>query len=212
MFCEEKIIRVYIGQNEYDDFPGDNAFLDCYHDLAYHVTEGNRIVLESEKWAITLDVNGVSKEPRSSLCERPREWLRDTVEIIEPDEPPYVHFENTLFIGERLQEVTKTEDGFLCRFDHFVLKVIPYELGMMDKYLSREDHWSYNFVLGCDRHLTRKCGCGGEGEILLDFVSDYIVRCKKCKKSTWANMELKMAIDDWNDGELHCVLDNITIE
>ena len=44
MFCDEPIIRVYLGQDEYDSIDGADAFLDCYHDLAYHVTEGYRIV------------------------------------------------------------------------------------------------------------------------------------------------------------------------
>ena len=48
MFCDEPIIRVYLGQDEYDSIDGADAFLDCYHDLAYHVTEGYRIVLETE--------------------------------------------------------------------------------------------------------------------------------------------------------------------
>ena len=48
--------------------------------------------------------------------------------------------------------------------------------------------------------------CGADGEILLDFVSDYIVRCKKCKKSTWAAMNLIEAIEDWNNGELNCIV------
>ena len=79
--------------------------------------------------------------------------------------------------------------------------------------LHNQDHWSYNYVLGCDRHLKRKCPyCNGEGEILLDFVSDYIVRCKDCKKSTWAGMNLIDAIDDWNNGELNCTVDGIIIE
>ena len=82
----------------------------------------------------------------------------------------------------------------------------------MNKSLLNKDPCSYNRVLGCDRHLTWKCDCRGDGEILMDFVGDYIVRCKNCKKATWANMELQSAIRDWNNGELHCVLDDITIE
>lgn len=214
MFCDEPIVRVYLGQDEYESIDSADAFLDCYHDLAYHVTEGYRIVLETENWAITLDAHGVSKEPKADLCERPGEWLRDGIEILDqdPEEPPYVSFESMLFVGERLLDVTNEKTHFRCRFDHFTFKVIPYVLGMMDRSLRNKDHWSYNHVLGCDRHLSRKCECGGDGEILLDFVADYVVRCRNCKKSTWANMDIKLAIDDWNNGELHCVVDDITIE
>ena len=212
MFCDEPIVRVYLGEDEYERIKGANSFLDCYHDLAYHVTEGYRIVLETEHWFISLDVNGVSKEPKSTFCKRPGEWLQDGIELMYPDNAPYTHVENTLFVGEKLLKVSKNEDLFLCEFSDFTFKVIPYELDTMDKSLRNKDHWSYNFVLGCDRHLTKKCDCGGDGEILMDFVADYIVRCKNCKKSTWANMEMQAAINDWNDGELHCVVDDITIE
>ena len=190
MFCDEPIIRIYLGRDEYERREGANSLFDCYHELAYHVTEGYRIVLETENWAITLDVNGVSKEPIASLCERPGEWLQDTVEQMYPDDRVFVHRENTLFIGERLCGVSKEDGNFICKFDHFTFKVVPYELGTMNEPLRRKNHWSYNHVLGCDRHLMRKCSCGGEGEILMDFVSDYLVRCKECKKSTWAIMEL----------------------
>lgn len=212
MFCDEPVIHVYLGCDEYELVISENSFLDCYHDLAYHVTEGYRIVLETENWFISLDVNGVSKEPKSTFIERPGEWLQDGIESMYPDDIPYTHFETTLFVGERLHKVSKIKNIFLCDFGDFTFKVIPYELGTMNKSLCNNDPCSYNFVLGCERHLTGKCDCGGDGEILMDFVADYIVRCKNCKKATWANMELQSAIRDWNNGELHCVLDDITIE
>ena len=48
LFCDEPIIAGYNGCREYNDFHGDNAWFDVYHDIAYHVTEGYRIVLETE--------------------------------------------------------------------------------------------------------------------------------------------------------------------
>lgn len=54
--------------------------------------------------------------------------------------------------------------------------------------------------------------CGGPGELLLDFVSDYVVRCQNCKKSTWTAMNAIDAIEVWNAGELHCDLQKFTIE
>ncbi len=66
--------------------------------------------------------------------------------------------------------------------------------------------------LGAERHLIRKCKCGGEVELLLDFVSYYIVRCKNCKQSTWAQMAAQDTIDEWNAGNLEYDLQDITIE
>ena len=54
--------------------------------------------------------------------------------------------------------------------------------------------------------------CGGEGEVLLDFVSDYVVRCKECRHSTYAEMQIRHAVENWNKGEVTCDLSNITIE
>ena len=213
MFCDEKILKVYMGVVEYDDVYSHNAFLDCYHDIAYHCTEGYRLVLDTENYAISLCKNGVVKQDKNELFEQDGEWLQNGIEFFEDGESPWVHFETTLFVGERLLSVTKESEIYLLKFDDFVLKIIPHENGDSIDGLHNQDHWSYNYVLGCDRHLKRKCPyCNGDGEILLDFVSDYIVRCKECKKSTWAGMNLIDAITDWNNGELNCMVDEITIE
>lgn len=213
MFCDEKILKVYMGVVEYDDVYSHNAFLDCYHDIAYHCTEGYRLVLDTENYAISLCKNGVVKQDKNELFEQDGEWLQNGIEFFEDGEAPWVHFETTLFVGERLLSVTKESEIYLLKFDDFVLKIIPHENGDSIDGLHNQDHWSYNYVLGCDRHLKRKCPyCNGDGEILLDFVSDYIVRCKECKKSTWAGMNLIDAITDWNNGELNCMVDEITIE
>lgn len=213
MFCDEKILKVYMGVVEYDDVYSHNAFLDCYHDIAYHCTDGYRLVLETENFAISLCKNGVVKQDKNELFEQDGEWLQDGIEFFEDGEAPWVHFETTLFVGERLLSVTKESEIYLLKFDDFVLKIVPHENGDSIDGLHNQEHWSYNNVLGCDRHLKRKCPyCNGDGEILLDFVSDYIVRCKECKKSTWAEMDLIDAITDWNNGELNCMVDEITIE
>ena len=211
MFCDEKILKVYMGVVE-DDVIFD-AFLDCYHNIAYHCTEEYRIVLETENYAISLSAKGVTKEPKDELCENTGEWLQNGTEIIEECDPPWVRFETTLFVGERVLSVTQKNNIYLVQFDDFTLKLIPHADGNSIEGLRKQDHWSYNYVLGCDRHLKRKCPeCGGEGEILLDFVSDYVVRCKNCKRSTWAGMCLIDAIEDWNDGNLNCYVSDVKIE
>lgn len=212
MFCDEEILKVYIGITEDDDLYKHNAFLDCYHDIAYHCTEGYRIVLETCNYAISLSAKGVIKERKEDLKETAGEHLQKGIEILE-DEPPWVLFETTLFAGEKILSVIQQDNIYLIRFDDFTLKLIPHSDGDSIDGLHNKNHWSYNYVLGCERHLKKKCPhCGGDGEILLDFVSDYVVRCKKCKRSTYAGMCLADAITDWNNSELQCDLSDITIE
>ena len=203
MFCEEPIQKVYIGVVEDDDVYSHNAFLDCYHDIAYHCTEGYRLVLVTEHYAISLCAKGVMKENKEALCERAEEWLQDEIEL----------FETTLFVGERLLSVTQENHVYLLQFEDFTLKLIPHADNKAIEGLRNQGHGNYNYVFGCDRHLKSKCPhCGGDGEILLDFVNDYIVRCKACKHSTWASINVANAIEDWNAGKLNCIVDNITIE
>ena len=56
-----------MGVVEDDDVYNHGAFLDCYHDIAYHCTEGYRIVLETENYAISLSSKGVTKERKEEL-------------------------------------------------------------------------------------------------------------------------------------------------
>ena len=49
--------------------------------------------------------------------------------------------------------------------------------------------------------LKRKCICGGEPEVLLDFVDDFIVRCKSCHRSTQVFIEPEDAIEHWENGD-----------
>ncbi len=217
LFCSEPVIAAYEGSRECDDIKDANAFFDCYHDLAYHVTRGYRIVLETEHFFISLGASGVNLSEKTGSIkeyEEPGEWLDPFIHVdLGEDHTPWVDYESTLFVGERLKNVETQEGYFLLDFDHFQLKLIPHDLGKDDvPSLWKNDHWSYNHVFGCERHLKKKCKCGGTGELLLDFVSDYVVRCNNCYKSTWAAMNAIDAIKDWNAGELHCDLKNIIIE
>ena len=211
MFCDEKIIAVYLGQNEYHDIDGADCWFDIYHEIAFHTTEGYRLLLETDSYMISLGADGVTVTNKDEFKPIEHEWLEEYVHNLEDE--VIVNFETTLFVDQRISSVNKTEGFYLIRFDDFSLKMYVYELGKMDKSLRNSDHWSYNNVLGFDRFIKAKCPlCGGDGEILLDFVSDYVVRCKSCKKSTYAEMQLRHAIDHWNDGEVQCDLSDITIE
>lgn len=215
MFCNEPIIRAYEGFDEYKSIEGANSWFDVYYDLAYHLTEGYRIVLETEHYYISLDIHGVTlceKTVPIEMFQHPGEWLEPYIHV-DDGFTPWTSYESTLFVGERLHSVETMSDHFLLHFDDFMLKIIPHSLGDSDfPSLRNKDHWSYNYVLGAQRHLARKCACGGNGELLLDFVSDYVVRCNKCKMSTHAHMIAVEAIKEWNDGRNECDLSNIVIE
>jgi hypothetical protein len=56
----------------------------------------------------------------------------------------------------------------------------------------------------CDMYnhlLTRKCTCGGDPEMIIDFVADFEVRCSKCHLSTHAYIKPEDAVKHWNDGD-----------
>lgn len=202
MFCGEVIEKVYVGVIEEDDVYSHNAFLDCCHDIAYHCTKGYRIVLATENYRISLSVNGVTKEDKDVFRENDEEWLQNGVEYFDGEESPYVRFETTLFVGERIRAVTESKGVYFVQFDDFQLKIIPYEQADDIQELRNADYWSSKRVLGCDRHLKRKCpACGENGEIYIDFAGDYYVQCRKCGHSTWASKCVIEAIEEWNERE-----------
>lgn len=201
VFCHEKIIKVYMSIAEGGNIYGRDAFLDCYHDIAYHCTEGYEILLETESYVISLSANGVIKRNKKEISDK------KYFETDEDDEQATM-----LFIGERVLSVDRQDNIYLVRFDDFTLRLIPYISGESINGLHNQDVGSYNRILGCDRHLKTKCRyCGADGEILLDFVDDYIVRCNNCNRSTRAAISLIGAIEDWNNGELNCMVDDIII-
>ena len=211
MFCDEKIIAVYLGQNEYHDIEGANCWFDIYHDIAFHTTEGYRLLLETDSYMISLSAEGVTVTNKDEFKPIEHEWLEEYVHNFEDE--VVVDFESTLFVGQRIMSVEKKNEFHLIKFDNFSLKLFIYELGRMDKTFEQKNHWSYNNILGFDRFISSKCPiCGGDGEILLDFVCDYVVRCKSCKNSTFAEMQIRHAIENWNNGEVVCDLSDITIE
>ena len=215
IFCDEPIIAGYNGYIEHDSY-GENAWLDVFHDIAYHVTEGNRIVLETEHFYISLSHNGVTKTDKNCTVnefKQDGECLDSFVQKWKDGGIPWIDYEHTLFVGERLLNVQSIDDYYLITFDDFTLKLIPHKLHDEDfPSLRRSNHGFCNHVFGAERHLTGKCSCGGEGELLLDIVFDYVVRCKKCKRSTYAKMIAEEAIKEWNAGHIQCDLSDIVIE
>ena len=210
LFCDEIIEKVYFGEPEHLD--DGNYFLDCYYDMAVHIFGRYRLIFETKHYYMSIENSGIIKIDKTSPVEsvlREGEMLDPCILVYEGDNSwVAVDYESTLFVGERLLSVAEIEGGFRLRFDDFELKLIPHFTSSTIPSIYPHD---YCRVYGTER-LIKKCSCGGIGELLLDFVSDYVVRCSKCKKSTWARMCAIDAINEWNAGELHCELPDIAIE
>lgn len=202
MFCSDPIIGVHEG-SMFDHMRCDAVF-NCYCGIAYHCTRGFRMILETQHELISLGADGVERQVRVPIeqIEKPGEQIEafgdGSVGTMGID------YEYTLFAGQRLRSVKRCEDGTyaLC-FNDFCMSVVPHEhVDEIDAFC-KEDHAWYR-VYGCEKKITRKCSCGGEGELLLDFVSDYVVRCKDCGRSTRDEFFAIRAIEAWNNGDIPC--------
>ena len=198
MYCDEVIKKVYLGQPKYDS--KGNYFLDCYFDMAIHITPEYRLIFECDSCYFSLQTDGLHKIEKTgdvSSIEKEGEWIESFYqEEDDPEEAPWVEYEYTLFSGEKIVDIEHCGKDFIVRFADFQLKVITYSTG--------EEIFSfypaaYSNVLGSER-LIKKCSCGGTGRLDIDFVSDYGIRCDKCHKGTKASMCAIDAIEDWNDG------------
>jgi hypothetical protein len=198
MFCDETIKSVYLGQPEFHDRCG--YFLDCYYDMTIHLCEPYRLIFETEHYYLSVQGDGVKvydiRGPVDSI-ERDGEWIAPFIYIDERFHDVWEDYETTLFAGERLVSVTEVEGGRLLGFDDFELRLFPHL--SVDEFPCTRPH-SYGRMYGAERLITRKCTCGGNGELFIDFVSDYLVRCNKCHLSTFANQCACDAIEEWNDG------------
>lgn len=211
MFCDEIIEEVFECTAEYDDSV--EYHFDCYHDMALHVTQGYRIILKTKTYFICIGYDGVRIVPNTENVVSDGEWFEPCIHILDEESgETWIDYESTLFVGEKLLAVKEENGYYILTFTDFVLKVIPHDKPDEIEGLCNKNYWSYNYVFGLDRLLTRKCDCGGTGEVLLDFVSDYVVRCNKCKKSTYAEMMVANAIEKWNSGETPCDALDIEIE
>ena len=105
MFCDEKIINMYLGQNAYHIIEGTNCWFDCFHDIAFHTTAGYRLVLETENYMISLGAAGVTVQSKKDFTPYDNEWLEETVHILEEEtdngtkRDTIIDFKNTLLIG-----------------------------------------------------------------------------------------------------------------
>lgn len=196
MFCNEPIEKVFWGQPNYHD--ESDYFLDCYYDMAVHLCGQCRLVLETENFYLSLESAGVfklGKDGPIDSIKKDGEWFDPCVHVDEDYNDTWTDYESTLFGGERLLSVTEIKDGYLLLFDDFEIKLFSHS---SSKEFPCSHPHTYSRVYGTER-LIKKCSCGGTGELVIDFVNDYGIRCNKCHRGTSANQCACDAIDEWND-------------
>lgn len=200
VFCEEPIKRVYRRWAwEREDEQWCDSFLQLEYSLEYHTTDGYWLVFETKNHVITVGADGVK------LWDSLREAVpnQEELEDLSPTEE-WEQVEHTLFVGEHICDVQKQEKCWDIRFDHFAMKLYTYDNTKQRGFnLGGCSHngFAYRPMSAGNHMLTRRCSCGGEGELIIDHVDDFLARCRKCQKSTWAGMCLIDAIEDWNAGE-----------
>lgn len=164
--------------------------------LALHFTDGFALVFETEHYILELTQDGIQK------TEKEQYELSDT-EVIESydyrmDEGIVVSLESLIFVGERIHSVDHY-DGYYCvTFDDVLLDVIHYDEFPSSICERANEHGA---LIGCDRHIARRCDCGGKGEALFDGDENLVIRCAKCHLATRACDVPSDAFAQWNRGE-----------
>lgn len=202
MFCNDPVIRVYEG-SMFGHMASDSV-LNCCSGIAYHCTPGCRMILETRHDLISIGASGVQRQARVPIGQIAKPG--EQIEAFGDGSPgtTSIDYAHTLFVGQRLLSVRQCGDsGYNLHFDDFCMRVVPHDQTDDISGFCPENHM-WHRVHGCEKKITRKCSCGGEGELLLDFVSDYVVRCKSCGKSTRAELYAIRAIEDWNQGDTPC--------
>ena len=201
MFCKEPIRAVYVKTL---DLWTEAAYSDYTEDLAYHFTGSFAMMMLTEREAIRFDGSGVSRSPLTQAIWDELKHDFDPCIEGEGTRKPWPLYEHTLFCGERIRSVEHREDTketVVC-FEDFTFRFVPHHSEDEFPRCTR-DAVSYYRIRGCERHLRFPCpDCGGEGEILLDFGEDYLVRCRRCHRATMPRMFVQYAIDGWNAGKL----------
>ncbi len=170
-------------------------------EIQYVVTEGMYLILQTEKNYITLGYDGVCIY--DSLPFDKSEYLIEDVDFEVPDSDDIITDDKTLlFVGERLFNVFEWSDKNVIEleFEDFTMYLYPRRVGKPPFFWTPRNSVDVP-IHGFERYVTRKCECGGEPELMLDFVYDFYLRCPKCHRATWDTFDLQYVIDDWNNGE-----------
>lgn len=192
MFCQEPIIKVmHLEIKEALQPKWYNSLLQITHSFEYHTTDGLWILLETENFYITIGYDGVIK------YEKPYQFPLDKFDINNAGDGETSCYQEMVFVGQHICEVTTIANVITVCFDNFNLKLYTYT-EKDEKWFEGRGFTHGDEIVPIGTHLLKNCSCGGQPEIYLDGVDDFFIRCKKCHKSTYADMWFKVCADAWN--------------
>lgn len=199
MFDSWKIVKV-LEVSFHDRGTKDDTAFFCFSPMIeYRVTDGYRMVFQTENDFISIGADGVTRYETMPFMSP--DYDISEVDCID-EQGSTEGLETTLFVGERLLQVDKQEDRFVLSFDDFTMYLYPYTIDRF-WYEPNATDWP---IKGFERHLARRCECGGEPELMINCLSDFYIRCSKCHQSTRTSHELRSAINEWNSNEIETVV------
>ncbi len=212
MYCEEPIINVWYleGKEGWEnDGKGDWDFPDYHFGMVYYFAGKNGLVLQTEHYYITVSGGGVKTYRSRDEFVTPDVYMYNYDDWYDDDddkdsdgdeesekESRVLTEEGFYLIGERIRNVTKTENGWVIEFDHLSLTVLPAK--------EEEQPWSsyYNYLPYLSTgHKLKRCECGGKAQLLYDHVDEYYIRCASCRRYTYPDYRLSIAVKHWNAGD-----------
>ncbi len=201
MFNNNAITKVWNMEQIKPEIKGANAYFCFSPVIEYTVTPGYAMILQTEADYIVLSYEGV--QVFDELPYSREEFFIEEAEWHWDDGEPGSEIETMLFVGEHLVVVEKENDIFILQFDDFKMYLRPREteaFGYFENSICVP-------IPGLNRHLTRRCECGGTAEVMVDEHDDFMVRCPQCHRSTYAGYHLGEAVNKWNDNNLAGVID-----
>ncbi len=189
-----------------DKYEKENSdyFLQTIGEFAFHTTEGYALLFITENHFITLGYGGLN------IYDLSYEFSEDKYELWGLGDEEWISEEETIFKGQRVISISQEENHKLIKFDSFEMKL--YEYDEREEFIDRQEYFKRGWInkMAVGNHLlTRKCECGGNGELLVDERNDFSVRCQNCHKSTYFDMILQYQIDAWNNGDTPIVIDEL---
>lgn len=195
MLCKEQIRKVLV--IAYQKSWGDLSYpyIQFTPELICYISKREWMILQTDNHYLLIGPDGVQTYQNLDSFSEEDYWIGEY--SFEDDDYIIEYAETTLLKDEFLCEIIYNEDEYRLVFDDYSFNVC-----VCDE-LEPQEPLKNSPLCGFDRHIIRKCECGGKAEIFYDFVGDFFLQCNKCGKWTWHTYELKTVIDDWNDGEVN---------
>ena len=195
MFCDEPIQKVWYLRKK-DGNKNERDFLMYHFRLEYYPASGEWLVFETSNCYVSIGSDGVKKYASKDSFLKPDYELYNYDDWDE--EESFLSEEALYFEGERIQNITKENDGWNIVFDHLELRLYNQTSEEKNLWSSYYQYIPYLYL----SHKLKNCSCGGQAELMLDHVDDYFVRCSRCLRSTYAERNLARIVNAWNSGEV----------